>query len=341
MISINYRGGIKLSEKNIMRRWVNEYVQEGNTYKNHVTKFIEYIESIGKGNKPVAINKEDVIGSIGFQNEFGKINSYSSMENHLESVKSFYKFLVRKDYAEDIFSSIHSYQEYKDYIADKYNLREVKEREYLNNKTIIEILEYLDTYFEKTDYSTFEGINEKKRYLKNIITRLFIKLTLIAPAKRGVICDIKIHDFIDDFRFVNVNDVKIRITNSLRKDIYHALNFVIKYEKLMAVEEDKIFEYILNGFQPENLNSWFCSVLKEIEFDMPEKKDTYSVEVIMNTAVVNMVRNMVNPALIAKINGTKISSIEKKFYNDRNINKEDFNKFINYEICKASYYNYI
>lgn len=46
---------------------------------------------------------------IGSYNKKQKINTISSMENHLEAVKAFYKYLVSKNYATDIFSTIHSY----------------------------------------------------------------------------------------------------------------------------------------------------------------------------------------------------------------------------------------
>ena len=44
------------------------------------------------------------------------------------------------------------------------------------------------------------GIREEERHLQRIILRLFIKLTLIAPAKRGVITSIKKSDITKDYK---------------------------------------------------------------------------------------------------------------------------------------------
>ena len=54
--------------------------------------------------------------------------------------------------------------------------------------------------------------------------RLYIKLTLIAPAKKSVICNLKFSDFSEDYRMVIVNKTSIRIPNGLRNNILDAIN---------------------------------------------------------------------------------------------------------------------
>lgn len=147
---------------------------------------------------------------------------------------------------------------------------------------------------------------------------------------------------------VTINKVKVKIPNALNRDIVHAVELIKKLEKRKFDESENLFYYIFGeSFKVEKLNQWFYSFLKEYEImDIPKRKKTYSIEVIMNTAIYNMVVHAANPAFIAKINGTKISSIEKKFYEDEKVKieyKTNIDDLINHEISKSKsdYYNYI
>ena len=109
---------------------------------------------------------------------------------------------------------------------------------------------------------------------------------------------------------------------------------------------DKLFEYIYgDDFKKESINSWFYSFVKEYEiFDLEDNMKTYPVEPIMIAAIQAMVSRMANPALIAKISGVKIGSIETKYYNNREFiikYEETVDQAINWEITKNEYYTYI
>lgn len=321
--------------------WYEKFMKEDSKYNNHISKFINYIEKIGKGDTPIAIDKDDVADCIGHYNDKGEINTYSSMENHIEGVKAFYKYLVRQKYAEDIFGTIYNYQGWKEHIASKYNLNEIEEREYLDEEIIMRILSYMEDYFEVTDYSNLSKSREKERYLKNLATRIFIKIMLIAPAKRNVIFNLKIDSFKEDFRGVIVNEGKIAITNSLRRDIKHALKMSNLINDISYNKDDNIYMYIIGKTcKAEDFNRWFCHVLKQIGFDIPDKQETYSIEVIGNTTVYNMVKNLTNPAIISKVSGISLSRLEEKYYNNNNVDNLIDSK-INMELSKISYYKYI
>lgn len=325
----------------ILNNWYDQAIKEDSKYDNHISKFINYINMIGKGDTVITISKDDVEGSINFYNERGKINTISSMENHIEAIKSFYKYLVKNKYAEDIFSSIYDYQGWKNYIATKYKLDEVEEKEYLSEDTIIEILNYLDSYFDSIDYNNLKKIREKERYIKNLAVRIFIKIMLIAPAKRNVIFNLNIDSFKEDFRLVNVNGVNVANTNSLRRDIKHALKMANLIHNKCYKDNDKLFMYIIGEpCKAEESNAWFCHVLKQIGYDIPAKKDSYSVEVIGNTTVYNMVRNLTNPVIISKVSGISLSRLEEKYYNAGSADMVVDSK-INVELSKISYYKYI
>ncbi|WP_434752281.1 hypothetical protein [Paenibacillus amylolyticus] len=329
-------------QSNLLEHWKEEYLSNDETYRNHVTKFVRYITSIGKGNLPITITKDDVIKCIEHYNQQGKIKTISTMESHLESIKAFYKYLVGRKYADDIFNNIASFQDFKDKIASRYNLTNPKNRAYWDESELVDILEAIDGYFERITLAEIAKVNEKKKYFKFLVLRLFIKLTLIAPTKRSVICALKKSDFSADFRFMIVNEVIVRIPSGLTRDITNSIK-IAEFTKQRSFEENEsILDFVYNDeFRVGSLNEFFCTFLKSINlFEIPDHIVSYPVEVIMDSALYEMVKNGANPALIAKINGTKISALEKKFYSN-GIPINDSDELINHEIAKNRYYNYI
>lgn len=327
----------------IMDKWKNEYLVEDKKYENHVNKFIEYLKSINKGNRPTSIMIDDVVDCIGSYNKKQKINTISSMENHLEAVKAFYKYLVSKNYTTDIFSAIHSYSDFKKNIIQLYNLNEMQEREFLDLEIIKEILVNLERYFTSNVYENLSGVNQRKRYNKNLVLNLFIKLTLIYPTKRNIICNLTVNDFIDDFRVLRINKLNILVPNNLRQDIKKIIKFVENMNNRKVGKKERIFNFIYgSGFRGENINSWFCDFLKENDIiDIPSTKDTYSSEAIMNTIIRCMIENNTNPAIISKVSNLSLSTLESKFYSNKYISIENEDEIINTELNRIGLINYI
>lgn len=130
--------------------------------------------------------------------------------------------------------------------------------------------------------------------------------------------------------------------NNPCRDLKETISIVEKIKNKKFGDEDSLFKFVdEEKFQNTELNRWFCNFLKEYDIiDIQPEKSSYSVEAIMNTAIYNMVQNGSNPAVIAKINGTLISTLEKKYYSN-GMGIKDIDILVNHEICKNSYYNYI
>lgn len=233
-------------------------------------------------------------------------------------------------------------QDFKDHITKQYILENPKNREYWVESELIDILEGLDEYFERTNLLELSKVNERKKYYKFLVLRLFIKLTLVAPTKKSVICSLKKCDFTNDFRFLRVNDVTVRIPTGLTRDIKNSIRVAEQTKQRVINDNEPILEFVYNDdFRIESLNEFFCGFLKAFNlFKIPDYISSFSVEIIMDSALYEMVQGGVNPALIAKINGTKISSPERKFYSN-GIPIDNSDELINHEIAKNKYYNYI
>lgn len=59
-------------------------------YINHSLKFVNYIEQIGLGDKIVEIGSQQLKDSVKHYNEKGAIKTISTMNNHLNAIKSFF-----------------------------------------------------------------------------------------------------------------------------------------------------------------------------------------------------------------------------------------------------------
>ena len=323
----------------------NYFDANGRKYENHVKKFIEYLRIVDKLDTPTMIGLDDVSGCVGHYANLGKINYRASMESHLESLKSFYDYLNENGKADDIFSQM-NYENFKMDLCKKFNLSEGNEREIFSPKTVMLILTELDDMLD-SDFEFGYEIKEYEKYMQKVILRLFIKLTLIAPAKKSVICNIKLDDFSDDYRSVRINSLDIVIPNGLRRDIRDAIKLVKKIGKKNICKSESLFQYIsCKEFKMTSINNWFCSFLKETDIieDIDKKKTTYEVEPFMKTAIKAMLERMVNPAIISIISGIKIASIEDKYYDNNSIRMGytlTINQAVNWEIAKNEYYSYI
>lgn len=331
-----------------MEKWKEEYFQDkGYKYKNHVNKFIEYLKYIGKADTPNNINIDDVRECVGYYVKLGSILSISSMELHLESLKNFYDYLLNIGKSKDIFSQM-NYEEYKRNLVNIFHLSEKVTRGTFSMETMKDILAKLDEDLE-SEYYLIVGKQAQNRYINTLALNLFIKLTLIAPAKRQVIGNLRLSDFDEDLRKVTVNQVEISIPNSLRRDLKKAIKLRETLTNIRIRENDNIFKYIVEkDFTGESINQWFCTFIKEHNIigieDIDDKSSTYAIEPIMKTAISNLVKGMTNLAYISKVSGIKISRLEDTYYKELfeiNSRQPSICESIDWEIRKSGYYSYI
>jgi integrase len=330
--------------KLIMEQFRDDYYSSfGEKYENHVNKFIEYLRRIDKLDTPTKVDLIDVKNCVKYYSEIGKINFRASMESHLESIKSFYDYLRENGKANDIFTQI-NYENYKNEIFDYCDLEEGSERKIFSTDTIKEILVKLDSDLERNSEQLIKK-RESERYYQRQVLRLFIKLTLIAPAKKSVICNLQFSDFSEDYRTFTINKTTIRIPNGLRNNLLVAINLAQNINNKKPQKNDKVLHYVYKGnFSNTALNYWFCTFLKEYcILDIDKTKDTYELEPIMKSAIKFMVERMANPAAISKISGIKIATLESTYYtNIENFHyTETIDDTINWEIAKNDYYIYI
>ncbi len=131
------------------------------------------------------------------------------------------------------------------------------------------------------------------------------------------------------------------------RDLKNAIEYAEGKNKKIVTDSDNIFDFIYRHkgkFQGESLNTWFFNMNQDFDIIKGQKsKKSLAVEPIRNTAIKMMVDNMVNPILISKVSGIKLSIIEKTYYpQDWKVEfNEDLNRSINRAIAQNDYYCYI
>jgi len=256
-----------------MEEFINEFLVVKGEDINHAKncrKFLDYIDFIGKADDPSSITKTDLVDSIGYSKSKDSIKAVNTMVSYLESIKSLYLHLNDTYGTVNLFDAIGNYRKFKEEITEKYSLEGAKEREYLPAEVIIDLLKYFDN-----------ELNAENNDNNFQIIKLFVKITLIAPAKRQVIANIRINDFSEDFRILKINGFFVDIPNALRRDLKYAIG--LKTEQISM--DTKLFEYLYDKtFKDEIFNKPLADVLKAIGYlskDIP----TYSVEEIMNSSI--------------------------------------------------------
>lgn len=336
----------------VMEKYRNDYFRDcadllknKPSYINHVNKFIEYLKKIDLSDRQAAIDRDVVDACIGYYcYEKEELKARSTMEAHLEALKSFYDYLGREGKAADIFPD-YDYKEFKESMVKKYELLDPVERGAFSCEEIIEILKNLEEAIEGFSYME-SSIRDEERYLQRIILRIFIKITLIAPAKRNIITQIRNRDFQEDYKKLNINNVKVNIPSGLSRDIISAIKYAQEKNGIGIVEDDQLLEFIYRHkgkFRGESLNTWFNNLVKDFDiFNGEAGKKTYPVEPIRNTAIQMLADNMVNPVFISKITGITFSSIEAQYYKSMNSQYEEYiNSNVNKAIAQNDYYYYI
>ena len=336
---------------NQMKQWSTEYLANDQRYSNHVHKFINYLEQYTElSNSPTAISQEILVADIQHYVRNGSIASAETLYLHLESIKAFYRYLIGQHYYHENLIPDVGYAEFKDDLVARFNLPEAIERTWIPDDDIIQILTKFDDYFENTIYEELRP-RDKNWYTHMLCLRVYIKLCLVAPAKKGVIIDLKKSDFEDCYRRLFINEVWIKIPNSLRRDIGDAVGFIGDHYAAPFENNTRLIHYLSKGIVGSdsdptgtNLNTWFCRFLKKnYLLDIPAEANSYSVELLSNSTIHNMILAGTNPYFIAKISGVSISTLEEKYYSkiDRIDFANDLNSNIFTSISRCDYYNYI
>lgn len=315
-----------------IKQCYKKFITENNLdymYSNHTSQFVKYIENIEHlENRIVDIKSTHIKQSVIYYNEKGVIGTETTLDNYLNALKSFFSYLKKVGMAENIFNEIADYDVFRDKIKQLCTLKPTNQRGYIDKN----IIEDLFAYFN----------NSQSKYANMKMMEFYFKITLLAPAKRKVIANLKISDFSENFKSVTVNNVVVKLPRALSNSICDEL------EKIGYIlnADDLFFSIFFRGdsYSDTVFNPPFYYALKEIGYIKPRKIPSYPVEDIQNTGIVNLTNNGTSLQLISRISGLDKTSLVKKLekfgvkgYVDDEDN-ETVNKLYNSQIAQVFYY---
>ncbi|WP_312731397.1 hypothetical protein [Enterococcus sp.] len=330
--------------------WAEEFfTQNHNSYKKQVISFIKFLKTpqSNRIGQAALLTETDIDEFIGCSPQ---INSIDTMASYLEGLKSFDDFLLSKGYnIKYIIPRGEQYANFKKRLAEKYSFKERVERDYLPSKDIQRILNSLDEYFMKTQYVALnkEG---KERFIYWLCLRVYIKLSLLAPAKKSKLLELSFNNFGLQFRTVTINDMVIKIPNGLRYNILQSLDIIAKESGVAWKSGDCFFEYFTTAVKLKKeligtaLNAKFCKYLKDYKLlDIDNEKTSFSLEVLSNSTIYQMIRNGTNPYYISQITGISIGQLASKYYSklEEISSKQTAESEINKSITICDYYQYL
>lgn len=331
---------------NDLEEYKNKFIndKEGNKhYEKNIDDFIEYIDTASVKSID-EISFDDFLNSISILNDKRIINRENTSHRYFEAIKSFYKFLKVKGYVEDIFERATHQNNYNEFI-EKINFEDPKNNSKLGISHVKKILFFLDDYFFRfNDYNRLK--NEKKKaemnkYIKYMKLKLFIKLTLLAPFKKGVLSNIKVSDFLEGKRILKINKVKLELPNGLYHDLKNYRLFVEKhiiYNTDFSKQETEIYKNYIFG-DPNDFYSKINDYLEQLVTDINKNSEKKKIpnlnpESLRQSAIYNMIDSNINVKLISTLSGTTISTLSLYYENFSNTIQID-------NLRELSYFQYL
>ncbi len=235
----------------------------------------------------------------------------------------------------------------------KEKVDEVRNKGVLSIEMINKILCAMDSYVEEHKNTIFKKKKDELAFYNILITRLFVKISMLVPLKTTQMLELFIGDVFDDsWRSITCNDVEIKIPNNLRKDIIYTLNYANKKYGIKYNPNDSLFGYLYKCDGKKNntdtINTTFPRVYKTLglsemlETVIRGKKKTYiyPAESYKKTAIVNMICNGANIVYLTKLTGLEIKTLLADLDYDELV-KGDVNRNLNNSLISCEYYEYL
>lgn len=279
---------------------MNKYKDE-NQYMNETNVFRKFIQENSLQNRVFKLSTDDIDNYFLYCKVNKKLNSKSTLNSHLAALKKIFDYLNKKDYDFNSQLGYISSEYFLNKIQDKINIP--KSKELLSIQLLYEIMEKLDSEIGK-----IQALSEEK-HVKFIVVGLYLKLNLLLPLKVSEMLDLRFSNFNENFHFVEVNNIKIKIPKSFRQQIYSAIQLVQKKH----TSSERFFDYFSSTQLNTSLISrWFYFVLKSLRFYeliSHAKKDSFPVERIKKSAINELINSKVSLFYLSSLTKLKIEAL--------------------------------
>ena len=330
------------------RSLVDEYLKTDETYRIQIETFMKYLEDNQLQNQVFNLYSKHIDDF--FESLFEtKIGVLPTLTRQIVALKALFGFLMSREYK---FAELNGYicdSRFKERLS--VYVEQSRNKEKLPSDLLLSILQKVDDFIDNNSAQT----QKKDIFLRFLIARLFIKLSLILPLKATQMLDICVGDITNPkCRTILHNGITIKIPNNLRKDIIYAIHYVEeKYGKTYS-KSDKIFHFLCHCLIKKITTTSIRDIVERVYeiLEINEMLETipvgkkemhiYTAECYKLTAIANMLENGVNIVYLTKLTGLDIGTLvstvdlEKQFSN-RDVVSTD----INNAMLASEYYEYL
>lgn len=306
-------------------------------YINEINIFSGYLKKFGLEGNVFKLSRDNIDNYIAYCIQEEYIGTKSTLNTHLSALKELFDHLINNNY---------NFDEHLGYItSDIFRTKTMALLEESKRKEVISVSS-LQAILHSIDECLDNNLEVNKNYLTVSFVRVFIKLSLILPLKATEMLSINFNCFDEEFRHVEYNGIKLRLPNSLRKNIIDIVNIVVKMRGENFKKTDSLFAFICqpittSSIKTSKISHWFYSTLKALGFAdlLQNSKKTFSVERFKKTAIVNLLNSNANILFLCRLTGLTLEALASEYSVDDHL--EEASKSINASLFQSQYYSYL
>jgi hypothetical protein len=305
-------------------------------YDNEIAIFINYLTE-KKLLKSILYLTRDNIDDYFIDCKYkNKLNSTSSLNTHISALKWLFEQLIKHNYNFDDNLGYISTKSFKTKIAMQLNGAKVKELISSDDLTIL--LQILDNT---------ENLHNTNNYSKLQFVRLYLKLNLLIPLKVTEMLNVKFHQFSEDFRQIEINDITVRIPNSLRIEILEYLDGINRTLGQTYNHSECFFHFLASKVTRKkyldtgDVSRWFFTAFKAVgltDYIKDSNSSSFAVERIKKSVIFCLINQGCNLMYLSMLTGLTIDSLIKEYSID---DIDEISESINISLFKTNYYNYL
>lgn len=337
----------KINWDSLGKEFLKKYSKSSSriTLVSDVNRIVDFFKCIEDDRQIHEINRIDIERNIAMHinKEMNALKSQNSVYKYIGRWNDFLEFLrIDKNYTHThvFIDRISSLREFKEYINNKYDLKNKEIQQSYDINQILEVLKVVDQKIKNNE------VTENQRY-RLLEQSIYIQLTLITGLPRRDLRIIKVSDIISDNSVFRIKNQEINIPRGTSK-------YLEKYLNIRKENENHGFLFTKpNGDKIKtdndmatlmNTNDTLVGIFREVDI-LDEEENGYSAIALRNTAILQMIKTKEDLYYIIRLSGINDKSISEldnlygQIFTSEQEKKLAIKKNINILVQRLPYYD--
>lgn len=331
---------------------IREYIKNDEKYELQIRSFKSFLERNGLIELAFSLRRHHV-ESFFLDSLDSKIGTESQVISHISALKALFNFLIQSHYDYDELLGYISTDAFRADMISRVD--EIKNKKMLSIELLARVLCRIDDYiYYENQYKT-NGHRKDQLYFEMMISRIYIKLSLIIPLKTSQMLSVCIGDIRKaNVRTINYNGVIVKVPSGLRKEIIDTIDYAEKKYGRKYNSEEGLFTYLYGcidkKIEPSTINQTLPRIYKALGIpEMLERSEggkksnfVYPAECYKITAISCLMESGANIVYLKKLTGLDTKTLLSEFDYEKVIDRKDsISASINSSIIQCDYYEYL